>query len=471
MWNHFFCTLREIFFCIFFHKNCADIKNKSHKKITVITLFFIHQWGFLKKLWSIGNHRFALWLHRVLSIYLAVIFRFWRAITTNFHYRPYGWEYLRSNSIFLLAVRPKPWQIFRKKSSSSSHFPPPGYGIPPGHENLVSADNYHPSREYALYLLPGRLIFWFLLFGLVLPWFIFGPLKGSNVSYLLMILIYMFFSVIIYYVLFIKLIPPSLANVWKKWPIPAYGLFLSVPHSVSISRCDQYTVDEKEKGLEQYKKIDQYIFWRPDVKSPLWRQSTEYLPDMQKLQELVLSLALFELLFHKKIKSKRNKKIKQDDEFSSLKTLHEMRWYSYLFAPIWINLFLISLSLLFFVSLKVYIYKPESFHLIANFPYNFIFAVSSWYIFTVFYSVYILNYLKSLSENLRKGAFKDKLHLIPAQILDELSYIPSHREVEAAMHHLRKTLGWISSVVFIALMSILEVLSQAFGNSHIIFNF
>jgi hypothetical protein len=390
--------------------------------------------------------------------------------------KPYRWQYLFSKSNFLLVIRPKPWQFFRKKPDYSLSFPPPGYGIPSGYENLVSPTSYHPKREYALYLLPGKLSRLFIAFALILPWFIFSPLKGEgaeNISYPLMVLFYIGLSFIFYYLLYVKIMPASLTNVWKKWPIPAYELFLSVPHSVYISRSDRYWRDSTEKGLNQYKKIKQYIFWRPDVKSPMWRQSTEYSADMQTLQELVLNLALFELLFHKKInKNKKNdKKFNQNDAFSSLKTLHEMRWYLYLFSPIWISLFLILLSLVFFISIKSTVCHSTEWHLIANFPYNFISAVSLWYIFTVLYSVYILNYLNELSEKLRKGVFRDKLHLIPPQILDELSYIPSHREIEAAMHHLRKALGWISSVVFVALMAILEVISQAFGDHKIIFSF
>lgn len=475
MWYAFFSNIKALLICVFFLKDCRKVRYKLNTNIKKILLFFKHSQLVLLKLWGVFFYRLSIFLQSKLSATATQFYLIWCKISKIITRKPYRWQYLTSKSNFLLAIRPKPWQFFKNKSVPSVHFPPPGYGIPSGYENLVPPTSYHPQREYALYLLPGKLSLLFIVFALILPWFIFSPLKGDEGGdmYLMMVCIYIAASFALYYFLFVKIMPESLSNVWKKWPIPAYELFLSVPHSIYISRSDRYDKDKTKKGIAQYKKIKQSIFWRPDVKSPMWRQSTEYSPNMQTLQELVLNLALFELLFHKKTNDDKNneQEFNQNDAFSSLKTLHEMRWYLYLFAPIWVNLFLILSSLVFFISIKATLCDASEWHLIANFPYNFISVISLWYIFTVLYSIYILNYLNELSEKLRKGIFRDKLHLIPPQILDELSYIPSHREVEAAMHHLRRALAWISSVVFVALMSILEVLSQAFGNQSAIFNF
>ena len=482
MWDRYFQSIKAVLACIF----SLEGRNALKDKIKKINKPRVKTQRFLSNLYGVKSHCFACWLHKVLSSTLTTLFRYWRQLKKTIPYRPYWWQFLTANSNFLLVIRPKPWQIFKNKSSASLDFPPPGYGIPAGYKKLGSSDNYEPVREYGLYLFPGKLLRWFILFALILPFVLFSPLKGGDIPYFLMIFVYLVLSFLIYYFLFKKLIPASLSNVWRKWPISAYELFLSVPHSIYISHCDRYQKKGTEKGVNQYKKIKEYIFWRPDVKSPLWRQSTEHSPNMQSLQELILNLALFELLFHKKNTVEKNKKVKKKryDDFTSLKTLHEMRWYVYLFSPIWINLVLILFSIGFFALLKTNdspsesivenilgLSSPDSWHIIANFPYNFIFAVSAWYIFTVFYSVYIINYLSELSEKISDGLFDNNLHLIPQQILNELSYIPSHNEIEAAMHHLRKILSWISSVVFIGLMAILEVLSQAFGDNKVTFSF
>jgi len=387
--------------------------------------------------------------------------------------KPYWlwWQFLFSKSDFLLTIRPKAWQLHGTKHLRSLSFPPPGYGVPLGYKT----NNYQPKKEYALFLLPGALQLWFLAFTISLPIFLFLPLIRNKTgedwsSYLGMIFIYLLVSLAIYYILYKKIISPSLTSVWEKWPIPAYELFLSVPHSVHISRCDN--PDKK------YKPIKKHVFWRPDVKSAMYRQSTEHSPDMQTLQELILNLAIFEFLFHKQEKqsSTKNDKLLEKDTISTMKTIREQNWYLYLFAPVWINFLLISLSLLMFVSLTTnvqptYPNQTHSWSIIANFPYNFLFAIFTWFILTAFYFAKVLNSLSVLSKKVQKGYFNAHLELIPQQILNELSYIPSHGEIETAMLHLRKMLGWISSVALIGLMAVLEVLSQAYGDSTVIFNF
>ncbi len=472
MWSHFFTSIKEKFAKVLLVKE----KNIPQYKIK-LNLLWRNSRLCLSNLYDITLYHLSCCLYATISSLIIALVWIWNKIKKIFHCQPYMGQYLFSNSNFLLVIRPKPWQIFKKKSTLSYNFPPPGYGIPFNYQRLTSHDNYKPKREYGLYLFPGKLKLWFRLFALSLPILLFLPFKGSSITYYYPIIFYIILSSFIYYILFNKLIPPSLSNVWNKWPISAYKLFLSVPHAVYISHCDRYEKKKTEDGKISYKKINNYIFWRPYEKKPMWRQSTEHSPEMQSLQELILNLAVFELLFHKKDNKKsveeKDNDFNQNDVFSSLRTLHEIRWYAYLFSPVWINLALILLSLVFFTLLKA---DPascqlKSLHVIANFPYNFIFAVSLWYLLTVFYSVSIINYLNKLSREIRKGFFNQHLHLIPQQILDELSYIPSHKEIEAAMHHLRRILGWITSVVFIGLMAILEVLSQAFGDNKVTFCF
>ena len=424
--------------------------------------------------WGVLSYHISCWLKSFLSFLYCCLcklffhFRRW----FRFLYRLNWWQFLFSRSDFLLSVRPKPWGIFRKNSQNSRYFPPPGYGIPPGHKGLLGSGFYTPKNEYGVYLYPAKLQILFFLFSVFLPLSLFLPLlrEGQSGSYWGMMFVYWLLSFSMYYFLFNKLMPVSLDNVWKKWPIPAYELFLSVPHTVHVSRSDRYT---KEKKV--YKKVRRHIFWNPDVQRPMYRQSTEHSPDMQSLQELILNLALFEFLFHKKKPTNDFSKdnVQQKNSITrAMETLREERWFIYLFAPVWINFFLISVSLSAFVMLKTVICAESGdWHVVANFPYNFLFSIFTWVLLTAFYVVKILSSLKQLSKKIREGYFNAQLQLIPQQILNELSYIPSHEEIETGMLHLRKIFGWISSVALIGFLAVLEVLSQAYGSSIVFFTF
>lgn len=421
------------------------------------------------------------------------------------HYFITQWQTARAKTTFLLCIRPKSnlFSFFHltKKKPIAENFPPPGYGIPLGYEHFVKAHNYQPKNEYGLYLYPGRINLAMISLSLWLSFLVCAPFineyESSHPTYPLMILFYLLLAWLSYSLLFKKIMPASLTNVWEKWPIPAYELFLSVPHKVTISSNDCLTEINTHKHklslLERYQVPKEYIFWRPDKKTPMWRQSTENSPDMHTLQDLILNLAVFEFLFHKNtsktIKPEMHaqedkeiappsllKKIKPDEE-----SLREYHWYFFLFSPIMINLVLILLGIFLFSFLEgsaidgdtvipsIDKINPSSeengnkitkFTLITNFPYNFVIAVLSWFLFTIYYVHWILSTLTDLSKKIRHGYFNAQLDLIPQQILNELSYIPTQQQVDRGIGYVKNILSWSSGIVFLGLMAVLEILSQ-----------
>jgi hypothetical protein len=161
--------------------------------------------------------------------------------------RPLWWQYTFSKTTFLLAIRPKnnPWRFpfLKRKHTIAPHFPPPGYGLPPNYESFIKKHNYRPKKEYGLYLFPGRINFAFGFLTFFLSIIIFSPLiYETGYAYGIMIAIYWSLAYFFYQFLFKKMMPASLDNVWEKWPIPAYELFLSVPHTIHIAKKDRLTL-------------------------------------------------------------------------------------------------------------------------------------------------------------------------------------------------------------------------------------
>jgi hypothetical protein len=426
-----------------------------------------------------------------------------------------------------------------KKDSLIKNTPPPGYGVPSGYQDLIRSHNHQTKDEYGLYLRPGRINIAIIFLTIWLSIIIFTPFinEYSNPTYPLMVITYCCIAWIAYHFLFNTFMPVSLTQVWEKWPIPAYELFLSVPHEVIISSND-HLIEKKgskkeERSLDLYQPPKHYIFWRPDKKTPMWRQSTESTPDMHTLQDLILNLAVFEFLFRKNTprtikmelseeNNEKNKKLLPDALTLTLskESLREYNWYFFLFSPIVINLILILLSIFLFASLngqnindaahssqltgitpknthnkkeelkietgendtlssnqvarieltdtktkkelevEVEARKNASFRLITHFPYNFVIAVLSWFLFTIYYVHWVLSTLTDLSRKIHQGYFNAQLDLIPQQILDELSYIPKQEQIDQGIFYVKKFLSWSSGIVFLGLMAMFEIFSQ-----------
>ena len=60
---------------------------------------------------------------------------------------PMWWQYARSKSDFLLRVGPL--SKYQERNMPSSHYPPPGYGTPPG--SPVPKNAFVPSYRYGFF--------------------------------------------------------------------------------------------------------------------------------------------------------------------------------------------------------------------------------------------------------------------------------------------------------------------------------
>ncbi len=398
---------------------------------------------------------------------------------------PLWWQYMRSNSDFLLCIRPLskyPKKIY------NSHYSPPGYGIPPG--STQQAHCFHPKHLYGLFLFPGKIVQWFFLFAAILPFFVFVPFLFSSSSqspslttYSIYIGAFWLLSYLFYIVLYRVRMSPVLSNAWEKWPTSAYHLFLSVPHHVSI----------KEKKWD--KNEDEYLYWHPDIQGNMFRQTTEFAPNTQSLQEVILDFAIFEFFFQRpdkeEAKEKNEQADKENDEKARFerheKAINEKNWYLYLFSPIWLNYILI----LFFLMVMTY-YSIDVSDLaktcvelnctsaqVSNqnywrpstvLPYSFMPVILIWFALSLWYTRSILNGLEQLHKKVRQGAFNTHLDLVPQQILNELANIPSSEQVNAGMQNIKKLISVISGIALIGFLGLLEVLSQAYGSAPTFFS-
>ena len=380
---------------------------------------------------------------------------------------PLWWQFMRSKHNFLLRIAPN--SRYKHKEHDQSYYPPPGYGIPPG--SLSHNNSFTPQHSYALFLFPGNILFSFLWYSIILPFFIFIPVYRTQISlpffdfgisaYAVFICVYWLFSYLFYLLLYHHFMPPVLSSVWEKWPVPANHLFLSVPHHVCVR--------------EKWTKEDEDIYWQPDVQNDMRRQTSEFAPDTQSLQEILLNFAVFEFFFERPSSEattldNRHKLISYEN------IIKEKSWYYYLFTPIWLNFLMITVSLLILVLLPVYLPDKSPCDMtakdwipIANLPYNFIPVIIIWFILSLSYMSKMITSLDHMHKKIRKGFFNAHLEYVPQAILQELSNIPEPEHIDEGMKYIKRILGWISSIALIGFFAILEVLSQAYGNQPITF--
>ena len=83
----------------------------------------------------------------------------------------------------------------------------------------------------------------------------------------------------------------------------------------------------------------------------------------------------------------------------------------------------------------------------------------------------IIHSLENMHRKIRKGAFDAHLELVPQPILQALSNIPEPHHIEAGIQHIKRTMGWISSIALIGFLAIVEIFSQAYGSNPAIFTF
>ena len=404
---------------------------------------------------------------------------------------PLWWQFMLSRHDFLLRIAPN--TRYKCKDYDQSHYPPPGYGLPPG-SSLHNNKRFIPTHQYALFLFPGKLAHSFLWFSILLPLLIFLPVfdvffplpffSFEIPAYAFCIFSYWLFSYLFYLILYHYLMPPVLSSVWEKWPVPANHLFLSVPHQVSV--------------YEKWDTEQENIYWQPDEINHLYRQTSEFAPDTQSLQEILLNFAVFEFFFKRpnppvnrvhETRTDANDTLadnpsvvnppawqqvpnKAAQAASYEKIIKEKEWYTYLFTPVWMNYGLIIIALLFLVLLPVCSNSPDRTWIpFANLPYNFIPVILLWLLLSFRYMTKIIHSLENMHRKIRKGAFDAHLELVPQPILQALSNIPEPHHIEAGIQHIKRTMGWISSIALIGFLAIVEIFSQAYGSNPAIFTF
>lgn len=368
--------------------------------------------------------------------------------------------YKRVRSDFVLRIAPL---SSKQKKSIKGYFPPPGYGVPSG-ANVDEKFYYKTDTKYGLSLMRGKIrsqpLYYYLIpFLCFLPTLLYSFKPFDILVYPVMVSFYFLFTHGIYYYIDKYKMPVVLTKIWPCWPSPCYDLFLSVPHKVFIKKSDK---NQKE-----------YLYWKPDKQSSMVRQTTEFSPETQNLQEVLLNFAFFETFFDNKkrfIRSEEStKKQARASHFNNVGTLHDGEgqirkghWFWFIFTPIWTQYLLIWLSLMFILEtpvLKHFFNKgSEDYGFVTMFPYNYIFVIMIWAVGSIVYLNRRMEFLKQLSKQVEDGVFEAQLEKVPQAVLADMVNIPTHQQVLSAINYLKQTTTVIGGVALFSFIGALDVL-------------
>lgn len=371
-----------------------------------------------------------------------------------------------SNNDFILRVAP-----LRDKTQSyyRNYFPPPLYGTPPHKMASLSKEEkeYYKKEKYGLFLWPDYLYkdinyYTWLLLAAVLPfvflyWYSDKTSQIYNMVYgATLLLLVLMVSLRIVFILFALFSPSVLNKVWPLWPESQYHRFLTVPHFTDIARKDHK--DRKDK------KHTHNPYWKPDKSSPLSHQPMYYRKGKNTLQEVMLHLAIFDFLFHQK-----NEIGKDEAATKSLK----LRGWFYLLSPAVITYFLLLIC--FFIS--VYFY-PNQLHdlcclkdkctitqipALFRLPYFYTLLIIAWSLLTFKMIMRQMRFLERLRKEVREGYYDVHLELIPQQILNVVSDIPSDKQISHGIGEMEKVLRFIQAGALASFFILLEIFSSAFS--------
>lgn len=245
-------------------------------------------------------------------------------------------------------------------------------------------------------------------------------------------------------------VSPVLNKVWKLWPESQYFLFLNVPHRVNLTWKDR-SIDRSiiigDNDLSKY--------WRCDENTALFQQSTYYAKGQKTLQEVLLHLALFDFLFHKKV-NKSPKKQGIATQFSALKLDN---WW-FVFSPVWISFVMLLISITAISLFCTQTLYTDIKIIISGYPFNFIWAVAAWAIISYLYVSRWLSELERLNVDIRKGYFDQHLKLVPQQILGAMTEIPDSSQIQEAIATLKKVVNVALITLSSMMFMILEILSS-----------
>ena len=237
-------------------------------------------------------------------------------------------------------------------------------------------------------------------------------------------------------------IPPVLFKTWSKWPESQYGLFLNVPHKVDL------TLQDYNKKRNKY--------WDPDTATPASQQALHYAQDRHSLQEVILNLALFDFLFRKK-----SEIVKEGAKNSLYSSVKMDNWLRYFLSPVWISYGLLLLMLFgFLFILPKDINECSDWGMLFNYPNNFSLAVIIWFLISYAFIQGRIKHLEVLYTRIHKGYYHSHLELVPQQILNDISQIPSQEQLSEAIEKMQTLLNYILIGALPSFLLLLEIFSN-----------
>ena len=356
-----------------------------------------------------------------------------------------------SKNDFILRVAPL---TDKSKDYYRNYFPPPLYGVPPNKKKQEGED----YKKYGLFLWPDYLYvdvrYYLVLLVLTIFPFIYlfkyaseSPLL-KDACYAIALLLVIVILLRVAFILVALYSPPVLTKIWSLWPETQYQRFLTVPHLTDLHRADKNRNEETQ-------------YWQPDKSLSLLHQPMEYRKGKNTLQEVILSLAIFDFLFHSK------NDIGEDE--AARKSL-KMRGWFYLFSPAIISYFLLMLA--FFVSAYFYPANLSEFcqdcqtrkiPALLRLPYFYIPLVIIWSGLTFKMIIRQMNFLQNLQKDVREGRYDVHLELIPQQILNVASNIPSDKQISKGIEKMETILRFVQAGALATFFMMLEIFASAFN--------
>lgn len=352
---------------------------------------------------------------------------------------------LSSRWLFVLQV--KPLRNTKVNKVNGEYYPPPGYGVPPGYLTRGK----EPEVPYGLFLIPANITKFYAYFVIVIPFLCFIPFIIVNNQIFIFSFLGSFLAgfVILRFLIFNQM-PIVLYDICRKWPISAYRLFLSVPHDVYL----KYSDIKKEK----------YLFWNPDGFSQTDRQPAEFSYKNNSLQEVILSMAIFEILFREKEQFVLHKSMNTPfaGMDASIKTRH---WLKLVASPVIISyvLMFIALFTYFFwtdTGVNAAYYGCKS-GVIYSYPTNFMIASFAWILGVVVHVGLMQRKLFEMHNQIRNGYYNSQLEKVPQRLLDDLLMkIPDEEVINQAINSMSSMMKIAGGVMFLGFLGMIEIMSQ-----------
>jgi len=294
-----------------------------------------------------------------------------------------------------------------------------------------------------------------------------------DVTYLsgsLYYLSFLFTVILVSWLIFVFLYwraPAVLSNIWASWPKAQYERFSNVAHKSDLSFDDILKKDEEP-------------YWQPDKPRPMKHQRTVYGKGTRSLQEVLLHLAVFDFLFE----SNHNKKARKypnntsiennEKELGSKKEsnndqyeryINSNTWLLYFFSPVWISFLVLMVVFCIYAMMQPHS-LDNSYSLIVQFPYGFIIPLGIWGVVSLIFVARQRQFLINLHHNIKDNYFDTHLELVPQQILNELTRIPSEMHIKSGIEEMDKVQGVVQTVALLMFLAMMEIFASGYGSEN-----